>query len=65
MDAGLNISLEGCHSAGTIPCFGGAQHPKNGVNRGIFSADILEQLVAADPFISAFCQSTMKAYFKK
>jgi hypothetical protein len=65
MDAGLNISLEGCHSAGTIPCFGGAKHPKNGVNRGIFSADILEQLAAADSFISAFCQSTMKAYFKK
>jgi hypothetical protein len=65
MDAGLNISLEGCRSAGTIPCFGGAKHFKNGVNRRIFSAEILEKLAAADPFISALCQSTMKAYFKK
>jgi hypothetical protein len=29
------------------------------------AAHTLEQLAAADPFISAFCPSTMKAYFKK
>jgi hypothetical protein len=39
MDAGLNIPLEGYHSAGTIPCFGGAKHLKNG--------QTLEQLAAA------------------
>jgi hypothetical protein len=28
LDAGLNISLGGDHSAGTIPCFGHAKHLK-------------------------------------